>query len=72
MPNFETGVSRFIKGTATVEVEFPVDLKGNADLCCNQCNYFDRVCRCRLNGAIVNYPKYLGAHCPLYFPNGTN
>lgn len=69
---FETGVSRFIKATATVEVNFPVDLKGNPDLCCNQCPYYDRVSKCRLNGKLVNYPKYLGVDCPLVFENGTN
>jgi hypothetical protein len=64
---FETGVTKFIRGVATVENFFPVDLKGNPDLSCNQCKFYDRVSKCRLNGELVNYPKYLGAHCPLYF-----
>ena len=70
MSEFETGVSRYIRGVAQIEVFFPVDRKGNPDLSCKQCRYFDGRRICLLNGEIVNYPQYLGVHCPLYFPNG--
>ena len=74
MPNFDTGVSRFIKGVAEVENFFPVDHRGNADLSCSQCKFY-RIStrRCNLTGDLINYPdKYLGATCPLYFPDGAN
>ena len=70
MPTFDTGVSSYIKGVATVENYFPVDNKGNPDLSCEQCKFFMvRMNRCALNYELCNYPqKYLGTHCPLYFP----
>lgn len=64
---FESGVSRYIKGEALVEVYFPVDKKGNADCCCEQCRFFQPTSRkCALTGAISEYPAhYVGSHCPL-------
>lgn len=64
---FESGVSRYIKATATVQVSFPVDLKGNSDICCRQCWFFRKTsCTCGLNGAVCEYPeKYVGSSCPL-------
>lgn len=73
MPTFETGVSRYIKGVAEVENYFPVDLKGNPDLSCKHCRFYNQKMKCMLNGEITDYPeKYLGARCPLYFPDGMN
>lgn len=67
MANFESGVASYIKMTATVTVNFPVDFKGNADVCCAQCFYFRKNYRtCGLNGQICEYPdKYIGSQCPL-------
>jgi hypothetical protein len=67
MANFESGVSRYIRARATVEVAFPVDMKGSADISCSQCPYFSRPSRvCRLNGELAAYPeKYVGDWCPL-------
>lgn len=67
MPNFESGVSRYITGTYTVKVHFPVDHKGNADISCNQCPYYSQGYRkCRLNDQIVAYPEhFVGYYCPL-------
>jgi hypothetical protein len=69
MPNFESGVSSYITGYATVEVHFPVDKRGNSDVSCNQCPYYGRSSKtCQLNKQVVNYPdKYIGASCPLEF-----
>ena len=69
MPNFDSGVSGYIKGRCMVEVNFPVDARGNADVSCNQCPYYGRTSKtCQLNKQTVNYPeKYIGAHCPLTF-----
>lgn len=67
MANFESGVSRYITGTATVKVHFPVDLKGNEDISCYQCPFFKRSYSiCGLNNEVCNYPsKYVGVNCPL-------
>lgn len=72
MPSFENGVSGYVHATATVEVFFPVDGKGNADVCCMQCEYFHRTSsRCGLNDKICAYPqKYIGQNCPLHFDEG--
>ena len=67
--NFDNGVASYVVGTATVEVPFPVDYKGNRDVRCLMCRYYSSSGRsCRLNGEIVYYPeKYIGAFCPLNF-----
>lgn len=67
MANFESGVSGYITGVATVKNDFPVDFKGNADISCEQCQFFRRNARaCGLNGEICEYPnKYVGSRCPL-------
>ena len=67
MANFESGVSSYIRAKAMVEVFFPVDAKGCADISCRQCYYFrDHSNRCGLNGEICQYPsKYVGDSCPL-------
>lgn len=65
--SFDSGVSSYIKGRATVEVSFPVDLRGNADVSCTQCFFFREASRrCGLTGQISQYPtKYVGDSCPL-------
>ena len=67
MPNFESGVASYIHGRATVDVFFPVDHKGNADICCRQCFFYRTSSfRCSLNGEVCSEPnKYVGACCPL-------
>ena len=69
MPNFDSGVSGYIKGTCLVEVNFPVDAKGRADVSCNQCPYYGRSSKtCQINKAVVHFPeKYIGVNCPLIF-----
>ena len=67
MANFDTGVKRYIKCYAVVEVNFPVDWKDNAEIACKHCNFFVRATqRCGLTQNIVNYPeRYIGECCPL-------
>lgn len=67
MACFETGVKRYIKTRAVVEVGFPVDWRDNADISCKHCNLFVRATqRCGLTQQIVNYPdRYIGECCPL-------
>lgn len=64
---FDSGVTEYIKATATVEVYFPVDSKGNAFICCENCEFFRTASKsCALNGRVVAFPsKYVGAFCPL-------
>ena len=65
--SFESGVASYIHGRATVDVFFPVDKRGNADVSCAQCFFFrDSSRRCGLTGQVAQYPtKYVGADCPL-------
>lgn len=67
MANFESGVAGYIRGVATIEVYFPVDAKGNAEVNCYQCEMFHRSTnRCGINGKLCAYPqKYVGQYCPL-------
>lgn len=67
MSNFSSGVKRFIKARATVEIGFPVDWRDNAEIACKHCNFYVRATqRCGLNQQIVNYPdKFIGEYCPL-------
>lgn len=67
MANFESGVTSYIHAQAKVDVYFPVDEHGNADVSCKQCYYFRRNYRtCGINGEVCQYPeKYVGASCPL-------
>ena len=71
--NFDSGVSNFICGTATVTNYFPMDAKGNADVSCAQCRFYrDSARRCALNDELCNYPtKYIGANCPMQFTQTT-
>ena len=64
-----SGVATYVHGQATVDVVFPVGLKGNADICLEQCLYFRRKYQtCGLNREICQYPsKYVGSLCPLKF-----
>ena len=67
MANFDTGVSRYIKTRAVVEVGFPVDWRGSVEISCKHCPFFiRRETRCGLTQQIVNFPdKYVGECCPL-------
>lgn len=67
MANFDSGVASYIHAQAKVDVFFPVDSRGNADISCNQCYYFRRSYKtCGLNGEVCQYPeKYVGSSCPL-------
>lgn len=71
--SFESGVMSYIVGTATVEVPFPVDFRGNPHVCCAQCDLFSKTSgRCPLTHTISEFPdKYIGSRCPLKFPENT-
>ena len=67
MANFDSGVKRYIKAVAVVEVGFPVDWKDRAEIACKHCNFFVRATqRCGLTQQVVNFPeRYVGENCPL-------
>lgn len=67
MANFDSGVASYVKGRATVEVYFPVDFKGRAEIACKHCKFYVRATqRCALNQEMLNYPEmYVGVNCPL-------
>ena len=69
MPNFESGVKAYLEGKVLIKIGFPIDSKGNADVCCYQCKMFSRNTGiCQLTKEISEYPtKYTGSHCPLDF-----
>ena len=67
MANFDSGVAAYIKAQAIVQVGFPVDYKGRAEIACKHCKFYVKATqRCALNQEIINYPeKYVGVNCPL-------
>lgn len=67
MGKFDSGVKRYIKARAVVEVGFPVDWRGSVEIACKHCNFFDRAKqRCNLTQQVVNFPdRFVGECCPL-------
>ena len=74
MPDFETGIMRYIVGRAVVENFFPVDYKDRPDISCTQCRFYRRSSgTCALNSAVCQYPeKYVGMDCPLHIVKEEN
>ena len=69
MHNFDSGVKSFVTGECTIEVHFPVNWKGQADVKCTQCPFLSSNERmCQLNKKPVQYPnQFIGFDCPLSF-----
>ena len=67
MPNFDSGVSKYIYGACVIRVGFPVDHQGNVDISCKQCKYYSPTYRsCKLNDEMIAYPNTnVGHYCPL-------
>lgn len=67
MANFDSGVASYVKAYAVVQVNFPVDDKGRADISCKQCPYLSVTSRiCQLNKETVAFPeRFVGDRCPL-------
>jgi len=67
MADFSSGIKGYVHAEAVVTVLFPIDWKGNEDVCCDQCYYFRRNYKtCGLNGEVCQYPsKFVGGSCPL-------
>ena len=69
MADFTSGVKDYVIGTAKGQNFFPIDFKGNMDVCCRQCRFYHISTRkCNLNGEVIPYPeKNIGPLCPLEF-----
>lgn len=69
IPRFDSGVSAYVRGTATVEVYFPIDRKGNPHVFCELCQFYRPTARrCALNDVIPEFPgTYIAGQCPLKF-----
>ena len=67
MANFDSGVKSYVHAQATVDVFFPINYKGVADICCAQCYFYrESSHRCGLNWEVSAYPSiYVGDNCPL-------
>ena len=64
---FESGVTAYVHGVSIAEVYFPIDERGNAYCCCEQCYYYRENSRtCAQNKEVCNFPsKHVGANCPM-------
>lgn len=67
MANFDDGVKSFVRTTARVFINFPIDWRDNAEIACKHCKFFTVTTRkCVLTGEVVPFPeKYVGHDCPL-------
>lgn len=72
--NFESGVAGYVRAYAVIEVNFPIDFKGNEEISCRHCPYLSSNERmCQLNKEPVAYPnKYVGSKCPLMIKEERN
>lgn len=72
MEKFESGVKDFIRGTAVITVNFPIDWSGREFVNCLQCPYLSSNERtCQLNKRPVQFPqRYIGYDCPLTIEKG--
>ena len=64
---FESGIKRYVKARAVVEVNFPVDDRDNEYIRCEYCPFYSISSRrCRLTEEVVPFAnKYVGGNCPL-------
>lgn len=69
MSRFDSGVDSYVIGRCVVEVAFPVDRRGKAEIACKHCNFFSRSSqRCGITNQVINYPEhFVGTKCPLIY-----
>ena len=67
MARFESGVASYVTGIALVKNYFPVDSRGSAYECCEECFFYREAFKtCALNHRPVLFPgKYTGQECML-------
>ncbi len=64
---FESGVYGYVRTYAVINVNFPIDKKGEADISCRQCPYYRTQSRtCGLTESLVPWgEKFVAPDCPL-------
>lgn len=67
MSRFESGVKRYIRGRAELNVFFPVDFRDKEYVDCAHCRLFSRSSgRCNWTSEIIPFPdRAVGFECPL-------
>ena len=67
MAFFESGVSSYVHAIGKVDIYFPVDHKGRAYTCCDQCFFYRESSHsCALTHEPSTFPsKWVGDACPL-------
>lgn len=67
MAIFESGVAGYVKAYTVIEVNFPIDGRGQKEVACKHCPYLSSNERmCQLNKEPVAYPhRFVGQNCPL-------
>lgn len=66
MADFSDGVKEYIEAEGKIRNFFPVDWKGNKDISCFQCGFFNRNSGlCLITKEVTPYPqKFTGRICP--------
>lgn len=64
---FDSGVSGYVVGKCEVVVYFPIDMRGEPDISCKQCQFYRQSSRsCALTDKIVPFgEKFVAPSCPL-------
>lgn len=67
MSDYQEGVPGYVIGRGEVINYFPVNRRGDVDLCCEHCNFYSRNSRiCHLTRELQHYPERdRGRECPL-------
>ena len=67
MSDYPEGIPGYIVGRCEVVNYFPINKRGDVDLCCDQCKFYVmRNRRCYLTNELLNYPERdRGRECPL-------
>ena len=64
---FDSGVSGYVVGRCEITVYFPIDMRGEPDISCKQCQFYRQSSRsCALTDKIVPWgEKFVAPSCPL-------
>ena len=67
MSDYPEGVPGYVVGRAEVTNYFPINRRGDVDLCCDHCRFYVmRSRRCFLTDELQHYPERArGRECPL-------
>lgn len=72
MIDYPEGIPGYVIGKVEVSNAFPVNRRGDVDLCCEHCRFYVlRSRRCFLTDELQHYPERdIGIFCPLLDENG--